>query len=348
MSDIKTETFEQPFITESGHTLPEPVAAYRTWGTLNRQRDNAVLVCHALTGNTDADEWFSGLFGEGKTLDPDKHFIICPNVLGSCYGSTGPTSINPESAKPYRMDFPKVSVRDMVRMHQRLLDALGVQGVELVIGGSLGGMQALEFSVMDMRPRSAVLIGMGKAHSPWAVGISHTQRQAIYGDANWKDGFYSEDNPPEKGLALARMIAMNSYRSPSDFQDKFARRLQDGSTQFEVESYLQYQGRKIVGRFDAASYVRLTQAMDTHDVARNRSSDAEILGGVRIPVLVVGIDSDMLYPTSEQHELAGLLPRGNYAEITSRHGHDAFLIEFDQINAIIHSFKQESLIESHS
>lgn len=345
MSKINSRTFQQSFVTESGFTIPEPTVAYQTWGSLNRHRDNAVLVCHALTGNTAADEWFSGIFGTGKILDPEHHFIICPNALGSCYGSTGPASKNPETGKPYRIDFPKVSVRDMVRLHQRLLDSLGVQGVELVIGGSLGGMQALEFSIMDLRVRSAVLIGMGKAHSPWAVGISHTQRQAIYGDPNWNDGFYREQQPPAHGLALARMIAMNSYRSPADFQSKFARRLQDGTPEFEVESYLNYQGKKIVDRFDAASYVRLTQAMDTHDVARNRSTYKEILGGVRAPVLVIGIDSDILYPPEEQKELAGLLHSGQYAEIESPHGHDAFLIEFDQITQLVRSFKQELLIQ---
>jgi len=346
MSDVKSNTFKQPFITEGGETIAEPTVTYQTWGKLNRHRDNAILVCHALTGNTAADEWFGGLFGKGKTLDPEKHFIVCPNVLGSCYGSTGPTSVNPETGKPYRIDFPKVTVRDMVRLHQRLLDDLGVQGVELAIGGSLGGMQALEFVVMDLRLRSAVLIGMGKAHSPWAVGISHTQRQAIYGDPNWKGGYYTEEHPPTKGLALARMIAMNSYRSPSDFRSKFGRRFQDGGSMFEVESYLNYQGQKIVGRFDAISYVRLTQAMDTHDVARNRNSYAEILGGVRVPALVIGIDSDILYPTEEQKELAELLPLGHYAEITSECGHDAFLIEFEQINKFVKDFKQETLIES--
>lgn len=345
MSDVKTKTFTAPFITESGETITEPVIAYSTWGKLNRHRNNAILVCHALTGNTAADEWFGGLFGKDKTLDPEKHFIVCPNALGSCYGTTGPNSINPETGKHYRIDFPKVSVRDMVRLHQRLLDDLGVQGVELTIGGSLGGMQALEFAVMDLRVRSAVLIGMGKAHSPWAVGISHTQRQAIYGDPNWKEGYYPEEKPPANGLALARMIAMNSYRSPSDFQTKFGRRFQDGGSEFEVESYLSYQGQKIVDRFDAVSYVRLTQAMDTHDVARNRNSYKEILGGVRVPALVIGIDTDMLYPPSEQQELAELLPLGTYAEIKSKYGHDAFLIEFDQINEFVHNFKQETLIE---
>lgn len=345
MSEIKSKTFDNPLITDSGYELPEPTVAYQTWGSLNRHRKNAVLVCHALTGNTKADEWFSGLFGEGKTLDPERHFIICPNVLGSCYGTTGPSSMNPKSGKPYRTDFPIVSVRDMVRLHQRLLDSLGVQGVELVIGGSLGGMQALEFAIMDLRVRSAVVIGMGKAHSPWAVGISHTQRQAIFNDPDWRGGFYDEGRPPAKGLALARMIAMNSYRSPEDFESKFGRRLQDGSDIYEVESYLNYQGKKIVERFDAASYVRLTQVMDTHDVAHNRNTYEEILGGVQAPVLVVGIDTDMLYPIEEQKELAGLLPTGEYAEITSPYGHDAFLIEFEQINRLVHSFKQEISIQ---
>lgn len=345
MSEIKSETFDNPLITDSGYELPEPTVAYQTWGSLNRHRNNAVLVCHALTGNTRADEWFSGLFGEGKTLDPERHFIICPNVLGSCYGSTGPASINPKNGKAYRTDFPIVNVRDMVRLHQRLLDSLGVQGVELVIGGSLGGMQALEFAIMDLRVRSAAVIGMGKAHSPWAVGISHTQRQAIYNDPNWKDGFYDKDHPPAKGLSLARMIAMNSYRSPKDFESKFGRRIQDGTDIYEVESYLNYQGRKIVDRFDAASYVRLTQAMDAHDVAHNRDTYEEILGGVRVPVLVMGIDTDMLYPTAEQKELADLLPEGEYTEITSPYGHDAFLIEFEQINSLVHSFNQNITIQ---
>ena len=345
MSTIQTKTFEHPFVTESGISIPEPTAAFQTWGSLNRQRNNAVLVCHALTGNTAADEWFGGLFGKDKTLDPERHYIVCPNVLGSCYGTTGAASKNPETGKPYRTDFPIINVRDMVRMHQRLLDSLGVQGVELAIGGSLGGMQALEFAIMDLRVRSAVVIGMGKAHSPWAVGISHTQRQAIYNDPNWKEGFYDAERPPAKGLALARMIAMNSYRSPADFQSKFGRRLQKGTSQFEVESYLNYQGKKIVDRFDAASYVRLTQAMDAHDVAYNRNTYREILGGVRSPVLVIGIDSDMLYPTEEQKELADLLPAAEYAEITSPYGHDAFLIEFEQINRLVRTFKQEIQIQ---
>lgn len=338
MPTVETYTFNQPFVTEGGFELPEPTIAYQTWGELNQARDNAVLVCHALTGNSNAREWFGGLFGTGQTLDPERQFIICPNVPGSCYGSTGPTDTNPESGKPYRADFPQVSVRDIVRMQQQLLDELSVRGIELVIGGSLGGMQALEFCIMDERPRAGICIGMGKAHSPWQIGISHTQRQAIYNDPNWDGGYYDDTRPPEKGLAIARMIAMNSYRSPADFEGKFGRERRDDNERFEVESYLDYQGLKLAERFDAVSYIRLTQTMDSHDVARGRGSYKDVLGKVDIPVLAAGIDSDMLYPVHEQKELAKLLPLGQYAEIQSPYGHDAFLIEFDLMNDLFTSF----------
>jgi len=343
MSNVQTHTFDSPFITESGFSIPEPTVAYQTWGTLNEARDNAVLVCHALTGNTKADEWFGGLFGEGKILDPSRHFIICPNILGSCYGTTGPASTNPETGKPYRTDFPQITVRDTVQLHQKLLDELGVKSVQMVTGGSLGGMQALEFCIMDNRARSAALMGMGKAHSPWQIGISHTQRQAIYNDPHWNDGFYSNDDVPEKGLATARMIAMNSYRSPKDFESKFGRDLHPESTLFQVESYLNYQGQKLARRFDAVSYVRLTQTMDSHDVARSRGSYKEVLGKVDLPILVIGFDSDGLYPPYEQQELVALLYNSNFKEIESHHGHDAFLIEFEKINQCIQHFVEQHL-----
>ncbi|PAU94491.1 homoserine O-acetyltransferase [Aliifodinibius salipaludis] len=341
MSNNQSHTFEKPFVTEGGATIPEPTIAYQTWGELNSQRDNVILVCHALTGNTAVDEWFQGIFSKGKALDPNKHFIICPNVLGSCYGSSGPTSINPETEKPYRADFPKVTIRDIVRLQQQLFDELDINKIELVIGGSMGGMQALEWCIMDERPQSAVLVGMGEKHRPWAIGISHTQRQAIYNDPSWDGGFYSEDDPPKKGLALARMIAMNSYRHPSDFDKKFGRRLQEGKSQYEVESYLSYQGKKLVDRFDAVSYVRLTQAMDSHDIRRSRPKIRKTIAGLTIPIAVVGIDSDMLYPAKECQDLANQLPNSRYKEITSPHGHDAFLIEFDQLNSIVKSLQTE-------
>lgn len=335
MAHRETHTFEKSFITEGGVSIPEPTIAWQSWGQLNQARDNTILVCHALTGNTAANEWFGGIFGKGKALDPEKHFIICPNVLGSCYGTTGPTSENPETEKPYRIDFPEITIRDIVRLQQKLLDKLQISGIELVIGGSMGGMQALEWCIMDDRPRSAVLIGMGKRHRPWAIGISHTQRQAIYNDPNWAGGYYPTKQPPAEGLALARMIAMNSYRHPIDFDGKFSRRRQDDSDQYEVESYLNYQGKKLTSRFDAVSYVHLTQAMDSHDIARGRQGYEAVARQLTIPITAVGIDSDLLYPPDECRELAELLPQGRYEELQSPHGHDAFLIEFDQLNDII-------------
>jgi len=341
MSNKQLHTFEKPFVTEGGTPIPDSTIAYQTWGELNAERDNVILICHALTGNTSADIWFEGIFGPNQALNPEEYFIICPNVLGSCYGSSGPTSTNPKTGKPYRADFPKVTIRDIVRLQQQLFDELGITGIELVIGGSMGGMQALEWSITDDRPQSAVLIGMGEKHRPWAIGISHTQRQAIYNDPNWDDGFYSKENPPKKGLALARMIAMNSYRHPSDFDNKFGRRKQDGQSQYEVESYLNYQGEKLIDRFDAVSYIRLTQAMDSHDIRRSRPRIREILSAMTIPIIVVGIDSDMLYPAEECRELADLLPNGRYEEISSPHGHDAFLIEFRQLNHIVKSIQTD-------
>lgn len=340
--DVKLHRLTTPFVTENGFTFEKPEVAYQTWGELNENRSNVVIIFHALTGNAEADDWFGGLFKPEGILDPSRQYIVCMNVLGSCYGTTGPWSTNPETGKPWRGDFPKVTIRDMIRLQQQVLDQWEINEIELVLGGSMGGMQALEFAIMDQRARRAVLMAMGKNHTPWAIGLSHSQRQAIYGDPKWQDGFYDLDDGPEHGLSVARMIAMISYRSPADFEDKFGRELQPDSSQFQIESYLDYQGKKLSGRFDALTYVRLTQAMDSHDVSRGRGTYEDVLGRIDIPVLVLGIDSDTLYPINEQKELAELIPNGQYAELTSPHGHDAFLIEFEEINELIHSFLKKN------
>src|SRR5699024_5738768 len=341
MSHRQTHTFNRAFVTEGNDEIPNPTVAYQTWGELNDDRDNVILICHALTGNTEADKWFNGLFGPGKVLDPENHFIICTNSLGSCYGTTGPASINPETGRLYQIDFPRITIRDMVHLQQLLLDELQIEGIETVIDGSMGGMQAREWCIMDDRPCSDILIGMGKDHNPWAIGISHTQRQAIYNDPNWSGGHYTKQEPPVQGLSVARQIAMISYRSESDYEVKFSRKKQSERDQFQVESYLSYQGKKLTERFDAASYVRLTQAMDSHDVARGRHSYKQAFAEINIPTLVVGIDTDRLYPIQEQQELAELLPDSRYRMLRSKHGHDAFLIEFDRLNSIIKPFLLE-------
>jgi len=337
--NIVITKLKTPFTTEKGSVVKQAEVAYKTWGTLNKQRDNAVVICHALTGHAAADEWFPGIFGKGRLCDPEEHFIICINVPGSSYGTLGPWSVNPETGKPYRGDFPTISIRDMVQFQMLLLDQLEIKGIKTVIGGSMGGMQALEFSIMDKRVQSAILIAMGMHHSPWAIGISEAQRGAIYADKNWNNGFYNRNNPPSDGLSAARMMAMITYRTPENYNSKFGRNPQAGEeNQFQVESYLNYQGKKLASRFDALSYVTLTKAMDTHDIARDRGSAEDVLSKIDIPVQVISITSDRLYPPSEQQELTRLLPRADYSEIESEYGHDAFLIEFEQLNNIINPF----------
>lgn len=333
--NITIVKLESDFITESGFRFKKPPVAYKTWGKLNEDRDNVIMICHALTGHAAADEWFPGIFGNDKVCDPSKHFIICINVPGSCYGSVGPWSVNPSTGNAYGAKFPEITIRDMVRFEQLLLNQLDIRGIELILGGSMGGMQALEFTLMDNRIRAAALIAMGKHHSPWAIGISHAQRAAIKTDPKWKNGNYKKNEGPSDGIAAARMMGMITYRTPENYNQKFGREKQGESDQFQVESYLNYQGEKLASRFDAHTYIILSKAMDTHDIERCRPNLSERLKTVKTPVKVVGVNSDHLYPVAEQKELAGLFPNGSYSEIQSPYGHDAFLIEFEQLNNII-------------
>lgn len=330
-----TYTHTTAFITENGSTLPGLQLAYETWGSLNAEKSNVILICHALTGHANANEWFSGLFSKEGILSSDEYFVLCINVPGSCYGSTGPASIHPETGGKYGNKFPFLTIRDFVRAQQLVLDELQIAEIQLAIGGSMGGMQALEFALMDKRIKSAAIIAAGARHEAWAIGISEAQRYAIYADPKWKDGDYDEQ--PKDGLAAARMMAMVTYRSQRQYNERFKRNIQEDN-RFEVASYLQYQGRKLAERFDANTYIRLTQAMDSHDVGRDRGGIYRALSDCNIPVLIVGIDSDLLYPTDEQKLLAEHLPKGVYKEMSSPYGHDAFLIEFEKLNQILKSF----------
>lgn len=341
MNRVKKHIINSSFTTESGFTLENPEIAYHTWGTLNEKKDNVVLVIHAFTGNSNLEDWFSGFFDDSSPIDLNKQFIICMNVPSSCYGSVGPWSINPKTGNPYRGNFPIFTIRDVVRFQQILLDEFQINSIELILGGSMGGMIALEFALMDSRIKAACIVAMGKAHSPWAIGFSEAQRMALYADPLWNNGFYEKDNPPKKGLAAARGMAMIAYRTPQNYAEKFGRGFNETKNVFEVESYLQYQGQKLVDRFDAITYDRLTRLMDSHDVSRDRGTFEEVLGRLTIPVLVMGIDSDQLYPTYEQKELAELIPNAIYKEIHSVYGHDAFLIEFEQINGTLRRFLED-------
>ncbi|MEM9664098.1 MAG: homoserine O-acetyltransferase [Bacteroidota bacterium] len=320
---------------DSGATLRQVPVAYQTWGTLNAARDNVVLVCHALTGDTDAASWWGPLIGPGQVLDTNRFLILCANVLGSPYGSASPLTLDPDTGAPYGPAFPRTTIRDTVRAHKALLDALGIQRVQLAIGGSMGGMQVLEWGIYGDFVRHLVPIAVGGRHSAWCIGWSEAQRQAIFADARWRGGQYPADDPPAQGLAAARMMAMVSYRTAPSFEARFGRERmapQDATPpSFSVESYLGYQGRKLVDRFDANCYVHLTWQMDTHDVAAGRGAYPEVLGTIQQPTLVMGVNTDVLYPLHEQEELAQHLPQATLQVMDSPHGHDAFLMEFDQM-----------------
>jgi homoserine O-acetyltransferase len=344
-STTLSAVFPGPIRLESGANLPSVTVAYETYGDLNPERNNAVLVCHALTGSAHAwgpssdPGWWEGVIGAGKGLDPGRHFVVCSNFLGGCYGTTGPTSIDPSTGRRYGPEFPQMSVRDMVMVQTLLMDHLGIRRLACVIGGSLGGMQALEWAAgFPERVDSVIAIGCGLRHSAWAIGLNEVARQAILQDPAWQEGMY--DRQPSRGLGLARMVAMLSYRSPRSFEGKFGRAIRSGTDPalFEVESYLHYQGEKLVQRFDANTYLGITRAMDGHDLVRGREGLRGSLKKSPVRCLAIGVDSDLLYPTYEQREVAEIFGRGRYAEIASPHGHDAFLIEYDQLNPLVAQF----------
>ena len=332
---------KQPFATELGGELPELRIAYRTWGTPGADRNNVILVCHALTGNADADVWWDGMFSRGGAFDESKDFILCSNVLGSCYGTTGPMSRNPLTDRHYGPDFPPITIRDMVHAQKLLLDELGIERLRLVVGASLGGMQVLEWGFLYPEMVQAMMpMGVSGRHSSWCIGQSEAQRQAIYADRDWNDGWYAPERPPAAGLGAARMMAMCSYRSFENFQSRFGRRMQDDGL-FSVESYMRYQGRKLVDRFDANTYVTLTRAMDMHDLARGRGPYETVLGSLQIPVEILSIKSDVLYPKEEQEELGCLIPKSRVIYLDEPYGHDAFLIDMEKVSRMVAEYKEE-------
>jgi homoserine O-acetyltransferase len=339
----KTVFFESadPLKLEMGGELPGLTIAYRTWGTLNDDKSNVILICHALTGNSDADVWWDGMFAEGGAFDETRDFIVCSNVLGSCYGTTGPMSRNPVTGRHYGPDFPLVTIRDMVHVQRRLLAALQINRVRLVVGASLGGMQVLEWGFCYPEMVQALMpMGVSGRHSAWCIAQSEAQRHAIYADRDWDEGWYDPEKPPARGLAAARMMAMCSYRCFENFQTRFGRELQDATT-FKAESYLRYQGKKLVGRFDANTYITLTRAMDTHDVSRGRGEYESVLRSLKVPVEILSINSDILYPKEEQEELARLIPGSKILFLDEPYGHDAFLIDIEKVSRMVRTFRDE-------
>ncbi|MDI6645023.1 MAG: homoserine O-acetyltransferase [Methanobacteriaceae archaeon] len=351
---------------ESGKRLKDVTIAYETYGTLNKQKSNAILVCHPLSGDAHAAGWHEGdrkpgwwdnIIGPGKCLDTDRYFIICSNVIGGCQGSTGPSSINPETGKPYALKFPIITIKDMVKAQKKLIDHLGIKQLFSVVGGSMGGMQVLQWCVSypDM-VRSAIAIATTAYSSPQQIAFNEVGRRAIISDPNWNDGNYYNGEFPDNGLALARMIGHITYLSNESMYEKFGRRLQDKeeysfefSTDFEVESYLHYQGNTFTKRFDANSYLYITKAIDYFDLTENGTlSLSDAFKDVKARVLVISVDSDWLYTPEESREIVMALTANDvevsYCQIKSSYGHDAFLLEAGQLNYIINGFFSETLV----
>lgn len=332
----------KPFRLESGEVLPQLTIAYHTFGTLSADADNAIWVCHALTANSDVADWWPNTVEPGCFLDPNRYFIVCANILGSHYGTTGPLSINPATGQPYYDSFPQMTVRDMVRAHQLLAAHLGISRVELLIGSSLGGFQCMEWAVIEPEfPRRIALIATSASTSPWAAGFNETQRMAILADST-----YGDNNPEAglRGLAAARANALLSYRGPAAYNltqaDQGAETDPDNPFRRRVHSYQVHQGDKLCARFNAYSYFRLTRAVDSHDVGRDRGGIQKALACIQAKALVVGITSDILFTLAEADELARLIPNARLETIESDFGHDGFLVEHQKLNTIINRFMQ--------
>jgi len=324
---------QAPYPLDCGASLPHVELAFRTYGELAPDASNAIIVLHALTGWPAVHEWWSGLFGNDKPLDPSEHFIICPNLLGSCNGSTGPESIDPRTGQPYHASFPQITVRDIARANLCLLDNLGIREIQLAIGGSMGGMVVLEMAALaPQRFKVIVPIAVTGSHSAWRIAFSSAIRKTIIAhDPTLRDKAKLTD-----GMKLARRIAMTSYRCSTEFDARFNR--DRAGQKFEVENYLEHQGEKIAARFSPYSYLTLTRAMELYDLAEGRGSINDVGRSIDIPALFVGISSDILYLPEEIEQFAALFPQSQYATLAADHGHDSFLVDAEVLSNTIEPF----------
>ena len=344
-------------LLESGEKLGPVTLAYETYGNLNSDKSNAILTFHALSGDAHAagyhagDErpgWWDGMIGPGKAFDTDRYFVICSNVIGGCQGSTGPSSENPATGRPYGLDFPAVTVKDMVNAQALLVDSLGIERLLCVAGGSMGGMQALQWAVAHpARVRSAIPVATTARHSPQQIAFNEVGRQAIMADPNWNGGDYYSGTPPTRGLSVARMVGHITYMSDESMANKFGRRFREGvlkekfEPDFEVEGYLQYRGDNFVKRFDANSYLYITKALDYFDLYNGKGLE-QLLKGVKARFLVVAFKSDWLYPPYQSREIVKACKLSGvdatYCELNSSYGHDAFLLETEEQEYLVKHF----------
>ena len=335
---MNTQIFKSthPIELESGQRIQQLEIGYHTYGKLNANRNNVVWVCHALTANSDVMDWWKGLFGKNDFFDPEEHFIVCANILGSPYGTSNPLSENPVTGQPYYLAFPKFTVRDIIKAHQQLAEHLKIDQIEILIGGSLGGQQAAEWAIIEpLRIKNLILIATNARHSPWGIAFNESQRLALSADRT----FYS--NTPDggrKGLKAARSIALLSYRGYKTYTVSQQDENDNISDDHRASSYQNYQGEKLVNRFNAYSYWYLSKAMDSHNVGRNRNGVEKALSLIKARTLVIGIKSDVLFPIEEQQYLFRHIPKSAFAELDSFYGHDGFLIETEALTNIITSF----------
>lgn len=329
---------DDPFQLESGKYLPGFELAYTTYGKLNSSRTNVVWICHALTANSEAEEWWSGLVGKGKLFDPEKHFIVCANMLGSCYGSTNALSTNPDSGQPWYHEFPLLTNRDIARGFDHLRQDLAIHAIHIGIGGSLGGQQLLEWAVMVPSIFEHVIpIATNARHSAWGIAFNESQRMAIEADLSWKE---RRSDAGLAGLRAARSIALLSYRSFEAYQLTQTDPNKNKTEDFMASSYQRYQGDKLIKRFDAFAYWTLSKAMDSQNLGRGRISVESALASITAKTLVIAVDSDGLFPPKEQQLIAANIPLATYHEIYSQYGHDGFLIEFKVIDEVLRNFLQ--------
>jgi homoserine O-acetyltransferase len=352
---------DRPFRLDGGGELQPVMLRYAQYGELNRRGDNAVLVCHALSGSAQAADWWPEMIGPGLPLDPERRCVLGINVLGSCYGSTGPCSVNPRTGVPYGPDFPVLSIGDMVRSQAQLLDHLGIGRLHTVIGGSIGGMQALAWAAL-FPERVAHCVAIGACPlGAMGLALSHLQRQAIRGDPAWRGGLYAPEEQPAAGLALARAIAMCTYKSDELFNERYGRRpnvragedpARSPHGRFDVGGYLDYQGQIFVRRFDANCYLAISRAMDTFELGATPAEEEAALRRIRAAVLLVGITSDWLFPPADVQALAERMRAAGvdvrYAELASAHGHDAFLAHTTELVPLVAPALGEPLAALHA
>ncbi|WP_353134918.1 homoserine O-acetyltransferase [Pseudopedobacter sp.] len=341
--NFKVYQHKKEFRLENGKKLENLEIAYHTYGKLNKEKNNVVWVCHALTANSDVFDWWKGLFGLNDYFNPENHFIVCANIIGSHYGTTNPLSINHSTGHPYFLSFPQFSIRDLVQAHQILADHLDIKDIDVLIGGSLGGQQALEWAVIEPgRMKNLIVMATNAAHSPWGIAFNESQRLAIETDRTF---YANQINGGQKGLKTARSIALLSYRTAICYNKTQTEYELDKTAYFKASSYQNYQGEKLVKRFNAYSYYYLTKAMDSHNLGRSRQSIAHALGKIKASTLSIGITSDLLFPATEQRLIAEHIPGAKYYEIDSVYGHDGFLLEVKKLENIISNFLQQKSVE---